>query len=530
MKKRLIIFAYIVGITISAKAYDFEVDGIYYDSLSAKTCEVVSGNGYFLECIKIPTTVSFAGNDYKVVRIGAGAFYNQTSVKSVHIPVSLTAIGSESFMHCYGLTSIEVDNGNPAYSSYEGALYDKSRSRLIFVPAGKTEYKILSGIKEISKDAFYLCKSLRKISIPNGVSHIGDNAFAGCDSLVSIDIPNSVEYIGEYAFCGCKSLTTLTVPSSVTMLGRSAFSFCTSLKAVAFTMGKVGIQSIPGHLFNGCTSLETVIIPMGITSLGDYSFAQCDSLRAIQIPSTVTTLGNNVFYNCHSLKNFEFPENIETIGSQAFEYCQQLDTIALPRTLNEIGENAFNGCRGLTYFRVSEDNIKYKSFKGKLYDYQMDRLIKVPAKATKDSIPSSVTHISAYAYFLCCFLDKVVVPEPLTDIGKWAFVGCSSLDSVYMSKPINLSETYLPQDTRVLFVPIGKKKDFEGSSYYSDQYSLFKAIKEYGDTPTIMRLQMFEKKYKDKPVIYNLQGIRIGDRKYLSKGIYVINGQKVFCK
>lgn len=358
MMKKIIALVFFAGVTISVKAYDFEVDGIYYDSLSAKTCEVVSGDGYALENIIIPMVVSFAGNDYEVVRIGADAFYNQTAVKSVHIPASLTAICSESFMHCYGLTSIEVDNGNPVYSSYEGALYNKARTRLILVPEGKTEYSIPSGIKEICEDAFLLCKSFKKISIPVGVLRIGDNAFAGCDSLVAIEIPNSVEQIGEYAFCGCKALTTLTIPNSVTMLGRSAFSFCTSLKTVIFAVGGAGIKTIPDHLFNGCTSLETIAIPKGITSLGDFSFSQCDSLRTIQIPNTVTSLGSNVFFNCHLLRYFKIPESIEAIGSNAFEYCQQIDTIAVPAKVDELGDNVFNGCKGLANICVSEDNVK----------------------------------------------------------------------------------------------------------------------------------------------------------------------------
>lgn len=160
----------------------------------------------------------------------------------------------------------------------------------------------------------------------------------------------------------------------------------------------------------------------------------------------------------------------------------------------------------------------------------MNRLIKVPAKATKDSIPSTVTRISPYAYFQCNTLTKVRIPDSVTDIGDWAFVGCNTLDSVYMSKPINLSETYLPQDTRTLFVPIGKKNDFESSSYYIGQYSLFKAIEEYGETPTSMSIQKSEEINKEKTDIYNLQGVKMGDINYLSKGVYVSNGKKVVIK
>ena len=529
MVKRVFILSFILGFCISIKAYDFEVDGIYYDSLSLKTCEVVRGNGYLTERIIIPMTVKFAGNDYEVVRIGADAFYNQTAVKSVQIPASLTAIGSETFMHCYGLKSIEVDAGNPVYCSYEGALYNKERTRLIFVPAGKTEYKIPSGVNEINDDAFYLCKSLKELTIPNGLSRIGKNAFAGCDSLATIEIPNSIEYIGEYSFCGCKALTSLSIPISVKKIGRSAFSFCTSLKTVTFAM-QPGISTIPEGLFNGCTSIVEVTIPHGITSLGDFSFSQCDSLKTIHIPNTVTNIGSNSFYNCHSLKKVEYPASIETIGSQAFEYCQKIDTISIPTKVNMIGQNAFNGCSRLSFINVSKDNLKFKSFFGALYDHQFNRLIKVPPMATSDSIPTTVAEISPYAFFQSAELTSVRFPARLTEIGTWAFVGCSSMDSVYMVNPINISGTYLPQNTRTLYVPIGKKTIFERSTYYLEQYSQFKAIMEYGETPTAILPQVLEELNEEKQVIYNLQGIRIGDSINSLRGIYVINGKKFVLK
>ena len=527
--RKIILMAAIWSFSVHSKAYDFMVDGIYYDLLSAKTCEVVKGEGYASECITIPKTVTFAGEDYEVVGIGADAFYNQTSIKTVYIPASISEIGIETFMHCYGLTSIVVDDLNPIYSSYEGALFNKSRSKLILVPSGKAEYSIPNNVKKIGENAFYLCKSLKRIFIPMGVTSIDANAFAGCDSLITIEIPNSVEHIGEYAFCGCKALTTIRIPNSVTEIGRFAFSYCTSLKAVFFAPTST-IKGIPNGLFCGCTSLKSVTISSGIISLGDYSFSQCDSLRTIVIPNTVSSLGNDVFFYCQSLRKLELPESIETIGNHAFEYCQQLDTIALPKKVNKIGEGVFNGCRGLSYISVSLDNTKYKSYHGALYDNQMNCLIKVPALATSDSIPSTVTRISPYAYFLCDSLTKVIIPESVAEVGKWAFVECISLDSVYMIKPVDLSETYLPKDTRILYVPAGKKADFEGSCFYLEQYSQFKRIEEYGVTPTAITLQEKDETKIGTPVIYSLLGVRIGGRNYLSKGVYIVNGKKVVFK
>lgn len=60
-------------------------------------------------------------------------------------------------------------------------------------------------------------------------------AFYSCKSLTSITIPNSVTTIGSTAFCNCRSLTNITIPNSVTSIGSGAFSYCNSLTDVYYT-------------------------------------------------------------------------------------------------------------------------------------------------------------------------------------------------------------------------------------------------------------------------------------------------------
>ena len=59
------------------------------------------------------------------------------------------------------------------------------------VTYNSTEYSVTS----IGERAFYECKSLTSITIPNSVTSIGKSAFIRCSSLPSITIPNSVTTI-----------------------------------------------------------------------------------------------------------------------------------------------------------------------------------------------------------------------------------------------------------------------------------------------------------------------------------------------
>ena len=87
-------------------AEEFEVDGIYYSTLTSNTVQVVKPtSGKYTGDITIPATV-YNGQTYQVVAIGDYAFQGANQVTSVTLPlVGITSIGSFAFNDCTGLTS-----------------------------------------------------------------------------------------------------------------------------------------------------------------------------------------------------------------------------------------------------------------------------------------------------------------------------------------------------------------------------------------------------------------------------------------
>ena len=193
-----------------------------------------------------------------------------------------------------------------------------------------TSIVIPDSVTTIGHDAFSICGSLKSITIPDSVTSIGDHAFDGCESLKSITIPDSVTSIGDNAFEACFSLTSIVIPDSVTSIGDNAFAACSSLTSIVIPDS---VTSIGDCAFIGCKSLTSIVIPDSVTSIGDFAFSDCSLLTNITIPDSVTSIGDNAFNGCESLKSITIPDSVTSIDSSAFEDCSSLTSIYFPRSL-----------------------------------------------------------------------------------------------------------------------------------------------------------------------------------------------------
>ncbi len=246
-------------------------------------------------------------------------------------------------------TEVTDEDLNNAVQDEFGVKYSKDWKRLLTAPMSLSgKYSIRKGVKVIGDWAFWGCKSLTNINIPNNVTTIGDAAFWYCDSLTNINIPNSVTTIGDSAFGGCDSLTIITIPSSeVTIIGNP---FCV-WHGILNNESKAFIYE--DHvLFNkNKTTLIAYIaketnytIPNSVTTIGDSAFAFCDSLTSINIPNSVTTIGKFAFSDCESLVNINIPNSVTTIGRGVFDGCKSLTNINIPNSVTTIENGAFNKC------------------------------------------------------------------------------------------------------------------------------------------------------------------------------------------
>ena len=399
----------------------------------------------------------------------------------------------------------------------------------------------------IGESAFSGCSSIDSITIPDNVTLIGDHAFNGCTNLeaVTINDNSKLTTIGSYAFSGCSSLTSIYIPDSVTTIKGYAFNNCSNLiiyceaaskpsgwnsnwnssnKKVVWSsyMGingtlddfkytahcdengnsyiqinqyigndtnivipdmivineeNIPVKVIGNNLFQNNKSILSITIPDSVTTIGDYAFSGCSSLKTIIIGknSQLAIIGSYAFYNCTSLTSITIPNSVATIGGNAFSGCSSLISIIIPDSVISIGSYAFRYCSNLTIYCEAaskpsgwnsywnSSNVPtiwecngggiYEDYRYTIYSDKNGELfieideylgsnscIVIPNYILVNEVKIPVERIGNAAFSGCSSLTSIIIPDSVISIGSRAFEDCSSLLSIFIPKSVVLIE------------------------------------------------------------------------------------------
>lgn len=425
-------------------AYDFMVDGIYYNVVSSEdhTAEVTSNGGgsyntaYQGEVV-IPSTVSYGESNYTVEGIGSCAFSGCEDLRSVILPSTVKYIEWGAYYDCRNLVSIQMSDDLESIKdrAFSGC------SSLVGVAIPET-------VTYIGKEVFNHCSGLRSVTIPKTVTFIGDDAFLDCYDLQEINVDHDNEYyssiegdlynkdatslircvkkrsmtvpgtvltIDPSAFRGSPALVSVTIPASVKTIGARTFEDCHMLEEINVDPGNTDYSSIEGNLYDKdatslirCAQKTVVTLPGTVETIEDYAFRGCARLTSVALSNSVKSIGINAFANCSALVSVTNLNSVRTIGDYAFYGCANLTSLADLNSAETIGEYAFYRCAGLTSV----------------------------------ALPNSVETIGEYAFYGCANLTSVTIPESLTRIRKCTFEGCTGLSSLTMPNTLQQIEEY----------------------------------------------------------------------------------------
>ena len=171
-----------------------------------------------------------------------------------------------------------------------------------------------------------------------------DETFAYLGNLSYVKLPEGLKTIGNMAFYNCRMLRELIMPNSVTNLvtdnnNYGVFENCESLTKLVFSDS---LEYLPSSVARDCSLLETVHLPLNLKKIGNRSFYNNNSLTDINIPNTLEQIGSYAFYSC-AIDSLSLPESMKLIGEDAFKYCRKLEYLELPSSI-ESYDGTFDYC------------------------------------------------------------------------------------------------------------------------------------------------------------------------------------------
>ena len=283
---------------------------------------------------------------HNMTNITQSMFDGCESLTDIVIPNSVKEIGSCSFDGCNNLKNITLSNEIISISNGifdDTSWYKEQPDGVIYLGNVLYAYKgempenttinVADGTKVIADGAFYGCKNLKDIIIPQSIINIGSNALKNTSWLNTQ--PNGIVYVDKIAY-GYKG----EYSDNITL------EFKNGTKGIANSFignfinrnndNKINIKLIfpesiiyiGNNAFSGSSHYEPFVIncqnlPSNLEYICSYAFSYNKfngTINNITIPNKIKYIGNKAFFACDTMKSVHLPNNDFTICDRTFGY------------------------------------------------------------------------------------------------------------------------------------------------------------------------------------------------------------------
>ena len=204
----------------------------FYNCSSLKSAKIGAGvtainEATFSGCSSM-TSITIGEN---VKTIGKNAFNGCSLLSEITIPQSVTKIENYAFDNCSSLADVIIEDKTISLSlgsNGSSPLFSDCPLDSVYIGC-KITYNTSSSY---GYSPFYRNTSLRTVVITDTETEIYNNEFYGCSNLKDVSIGNGVNKIGKWAFSGCSGLDYFAFGKNVRSIGEEAFSDCNNVSQI----------------------------------------------------------------------------------------------------------------------------------------------------------------------------------------------------------------------------------------------------------------------------------------------------------
>ena len=255
------------------------------------------------------------------------------------------------------------------------------------------------------------------------------------------------EYIYEAIDSGVSKLKKIVVPSEIN-----------GVKVT--TIGRPTDDSL--YIGFSSTYVEEIVLPETIKEINCGAFAGCINLKRINIPDSVTDIGGYAFWYCRSLESLNMPNSVNYLFNDTLTGCVSLKNIKLSKNIEGIDEK-FSGLTSLQRIDIDNENAKYSSEDGILYNKDKTELICYPCDMQQENyvVPESVVEIANNIESKN--IKSITLSKNVREIISGGFENCINLEMINVD---NNNQYYISEDgilynkekTELICYPNNKKE------------------------------------------------------------------------
>lgn len=318
------------------------------------------GNNAFASDTKLGSVTNFENT--KVSQVAQNVFSQCSSLISISLPNTITAIGDRAFEGCSKLTSMDLSKtktttiGTSAFASCGnlGTIILPTTLTIIGTSAFKDDTNLRSVqnlektiVSIINKNAFLECKNLSSVKLPQTLSTLGESAFEGCSNLTAVSgfENTAVKILEARTFANCSSLSTLSLARGLTEIRTEALIGCSILRNLD-TLSTTKVTKIGVRALKDTAGLTSISLPTSIfVSFAQSAFENSgvQKINNLKNCSKFKSFGASSFMNS-GLKEIEFPNCTFSIEASAFKNCTALTKATFnSKTAPTAQETSFEG-------------------------------------------------------------------------------------------------------------------------------------------------------------------------------------------